>query len=566
MVRNVHPNPYDNLGEDDWWHPQDLSANQVPSILSASQVDQFRHDGFVVVTGLWPVDLIMQAAVEARELHPFDDVVDARGGFSEMPWVHKREDAPDVALNHMTIHPRALAAVSQLMERPVLDLRLSQSHVIAKYGHQISRPGEERDGTIAGDQDIHVDYGNNTLMVPPHRTRAALSEYVVFGAKQQVRQQRAADAVVPRLRALGKHFAPHLANVLDVVRVVHVQSRQHLLALGCGDALQIDHDRLGARGPVELALATEYPGGGRERADEGSLVLGLGVLDKGGPVDLAEPLAHATLEPDARLGLREQRAPALRGADAAYLLDGGARGADVLRAAAAEPEQGQRVPWLHLIALGALLAPRRSRSTDATRSRAWLLLALVGAASAHPIAPCVGDCSANASASRVTRRLTVTTVQPGVNLQTVVDNASPGDEIVLGDACPCGSAGTYAVQERRLIRAFRTAYKRMSFDAPASTLTTNSGVISSDVKGHPVENRVLSVREILIAASVSPHGSVSYRWWEQVAGIFEKLPHTFTRDVIGESIPPLALQKIVSHLLNSKEDRRKLRPITARPR
>ena len=172
MVRNVHPNPYDNLGEDDWWHPQDLSANQVPSILSASQVDQFRHDGFVVVTGLWPVDLIMQAAVEARELHPFDDVVDARGGFSEMPWVHKREDAPDVALNHMTIHSRALAAVSQLMERPVLDLRLSQSHVIAKYGHQISRPGEERDGTIAGDQDIHVDYGNNTLMVPPHRTRA----------------------------------------------------------------------------------------------------------------------------------------------------------------------------------------------------------------------------------------------------------------------------------------------------------------------------------------------------------------------------------------------------------
>ena len=128
------------------------------------------------------------------------------------------------------------------------------------------------------------------------------------------------------------------------------------------------------------------------------------------------------------------------------------------------------------------------------------------------------------------------------------------DEIVLDDACPCGSTGTYAVHERRLIRAFRTAYKRMSFDAPASTLTTNSGVISSDVKGHPVENRVLSVREILIAASVSPHGSVSYRWWDQVAEIFEKLPHAFIRDVIGESIPPLALQKILSHLLDFKED------------
>ena len=47
------------------------------------------------------------------------------------------------------------------------------------------------------------------------------------------------------------------------------------------------------------------------------------------------------------------------------------------------------------------------------------------------------------SASRVTRRLSVTNVQPGVNLQTVVDNASPGDEIVLGDGTYTGS-GTSA--------------------------------------------------------------------------------------------------------------------------
>ena len=47
------------------------------------------------------------------------------------------------------------------------------------------------------------------------------------------------------------------------------------------------------------------------------------------------------------------------------------------------------------------------------------------------------------SASRVTRRLSVTNVQPGVNLQTVVDNASPGDVIVLGDGTYTGS-GTSA--------------------------------------------------------------------------------------------------------------------------
>ena len=37
----------------------------------------------------------------------------------------------------------------------------------------------------------------------------------------------------------------------------------------------------------------------------------------------------------------------------------------------------------------------------------------------------------------------VINVQPGVNLQTVVDNASPGDKIVLGDGTYTGS-GTSA--------------------------------------------------------------------------------------------------------------------------
>lgn len=170
MVRNVHPDPYKHLSHDDWWHPHSLAGNDAPGILDEAQIEQFRYDGFVVVTGLWPDEVIGQAAAEAAELHPFDEVVENRRGFSEMPWVQQREGSPDVALNHMTVHPRALAAVAQLMQAQVLDIRLSQSHVIAKYGHQISRPGEAHDGTIAGDQDIHVDYGNNTLMVPSHTT------------------------------------------------------------------------------------------------------------------------------------------------------------------------------------------------------------------------------------------------------------------------------------------------------------------------------------------------------------------------------------------------------------
>jgi hypothetical protein len=177
MVRNTAPNPYVHLEPSDWWHPDTLPPdgdhNADDPILTTDQVERFRHDGFVVVTGLWPADLVGQAVAEANELHPPDEIArrieagERARGFSEMPWIQQGEQAPDVALNHMTIHPRALRAVAQLMQVEPIDLRLSQSHVIAKYGKLVRQPGDPADGTVEGDQDMHVDYGNNTLMVPP---------------------------------------------------------------------------------------------------------------------------------------------------------------------------------------------------------------------------------------------------------------------------------------------------------------------------------------------------------------------------------------------------------------
>lgn len=165
-MRNNRPNPYANLTHEDWWHPDDLSKADAP-ILTDTQVNRFIHDGFLPVTGLWPVELVKQVVREVTELHPREKVIGRKGAFSEMPWTHAGEASPDLALNQMTIHPRVLSAVAQLLAVTPGDLRLSQSHVIARYGHVIRRPGDERDGTIFGDQDIHVDYGNNTLMVPP---------------------------------------------------------------------------------------------------------------------------------------------------------------------------------------------------------------------------------------------------------------------------------------------------------------------------------------------------------------------------------------------------------------
>jgi hypothetical protein len=59
------------------------------------------------------------------------------------------------------------------MDTPQDNVRLSQSHVIARWGGLVNPDAKEGDddfGVIQGDQDIHVDYGNNTLRTATHTT------------------------------------------------------------------------------------------------------------------------------------------------------------------------------------------------------------------------------------------------------------------------------------------------------------------------------------------------------------------------------------------------------------
>ena len=104
----------------------------------------------------------------------------------------------------------------------------------------------------------------------------------------------------------------------------------------------------------------------------------------------------------------------------------------------------------------------------------------------------------------------------------------------------------------RLVRGFRTSYRRMKWEEPAGTLTMNSGVISSDLKGHPDQNRVLSLREILILGTLDhPRWGQTYtfdgvRLGRPQPGI--DFSPRLVREVIGESIPPLAMASVVSRL------------------
>lgn len=106
---------------------------------------------------------------------------------------------------------------------------------------------------------------------------------------------------------------------------------------------------------------------------------------------------------------------------------------------------------------------------------------------------------------------------------------------------------------RRLVRGFRSSYRRMWWDKPGATLTMNSGVISSDLKGHPEQNRVLSLREIMILSTLQhPRWKKSYSF-EGISygrtGNGKNFSQKLIREVIGESIPPLAMTRIVERLL-----------------
>lgn len=96
--------------------------------------------------------------------------------------------------------------------------------------------------------------------------------------------------------------------------------------------------------------------------------------------------------------------------------------------------------------------------------------------------------------------------------------------------------------EKRIMKGFVSAYKRMSWDKPASTLTQNFQYACSDNKIHPTQDRVLSLYEGLIIQTIA-----LYPYSFVVDG--KQVTDGVIRDTIGESVPPLLTDKIVKHIL-----------------
>lgn len=97
--------------------------------------------------------------------------------------------------------------------------------------------------------------------------------------------------------------------------------------------------------------------------------------------------------------------------------------------------------------------------------------------------------------------------------------------------------------EKRIMKAFVSAYKRMYWDEPSSTLTQNFQYACSDNKLHPTQDRVLSLYEGLIIQTIT-----QYPYSFEIDG--KIAPDGLIRDTIGESVPPLLIDKIVKYIID----------------
>ncbi len=159
--------------------------------LSASQITQWREQGFTLVHDLLPVNLLKQVALSAAQAFPAANSQDAAAitDFgSDQRFVFPSQSQ---ACNALTLHHNLLTAISALLDVAVEQLRLTQSDVWVKYG----RPPGQADRDNA-DQRMHCDYPNHTLTHPPPWQHPEAVELIVYLADWQT--CGGATAVVPR--------------------------------------------------------------------------------------------------------------------------------------------------------------------------------------------------------------------------------------------------------------------------------------------------------------------------------------------------------------------------------
>jgi hypothetical protein len=165
--RLIQPEPVVSLLEQqDQHHSGTYNANSFDStlkLLSNEQVQKFHNDGYLFLENIFPPDVIENAVLAANELWPENAATPSISPkFFSFPF-------EDARLNEITLHPNLLAIMCQLLQVHLSDLRLTQSACFAKRG----LTNDQNVNDVAtdysrhgGNQPMHLDFGNNTLLTP----------------------------------------------------------------------------------------------------------------------------------------------------------------------------------------------------------------------------------------------------------------------------------------------------------------------------------------------------------------------------------------------------------------
>jgi len=238
--------------------------------LGPEQVEQWRTQGVALVDAVLPPTLVEAARDDAASRFPAPGTAEAEaindfgsGGRMQFP-------SESTALNEITLHPRLLAAVSQLLGVQVSDLRLTQSDLWAKYGRH-TRTGGALDNA---DQRMHVDYPNHTLTHPPPWNTPEAVELILY--LSDVDECGGATAFVPRTGSDDPAYAYPIVNTPGVAghpwindrgtaedtlsrrapavakwRAEHLYSREVRTRYRCGTLLLYRHDTWHRGTPLE---------------------------------------------------------------------------------------------------------------------------------------------------------------------------------------------------------------------------------------------------------------------------------------------------------------------------
>lgn len=175
------------MSERVWVQPRP-AEDSYSSNLSAEDATQWAENGFCLVDGLLPIELLERVKKDALSVFPdpasekAKSMTDFSGGLS-FPSTFD-------SVNEIPLHPNLLRAVARLLHVSPLDLRLTQAEVWPKYGYSSTHPESN------SDQRMHCDFPNHTLLVPPPWDTPEAVEMIIY--LNDVEECDGATAVVPR--------------------------------------------------------------------------------------------------------------------------------------------------------------------------------------------------------------------------------------------------------------------------------------------------------------------------------------------------------------------------------